>query len=76
MPPERPAVAFLAIAEAEGAARNRPAPLVRGRDLIAAGVAPGPRLGEMLRRAYEAQLDGVFSTVEEGVAWVLQTHKD
>lgn len=76
LPPERPAAAFLAIAETEGAARNRPAPLVRGRDLIAAGVAPGRRLGEMLRRAYEAQLDGVFSTVEEGVAWVLQTHED
>ncbi len=76
MPPERPAAAFLVIAEAEGSASNRPAPLVRGRDLIAAGIAPGPRLGKMLRRAYEAQLDGVFSTREEGVAWVLQTHED
>lgn len=72
-PPERPAARFLAVAEAEGAAASRPAPLVRGRDLVAAGVAPGPRLGALLRRAYEAQLDGVFSTVEEGVAWVLQT---
>jgi hypothetical protein len=52
---------------------SRPAPLVRGRDLIAAGVAPGPRLGALLLRAYEAQLDGVFSTAEEGVTWVLQT---
>lgn len=76
MPPERPAAAFLAIAQAEGADRSRPAPLVRGRNLIAAGVAPGPQLGEMLRRAYEAQLDGKFSTVEEGVAWVLQRDDD
>ena len=72
-PPDRPAAAFLAVAEAEGAAMSRPAPLVRGRDLIAAGVAPGPRLGALLRRAYEAQLDGVFNTAEEGVTWVLQT---
>ncbi|MGQ9547010.1 MAG: CCA tRNA nucleotidyltransferase [Roseiflexus sp.] len=74
-PPERPAARFLAVAEAEGAAASRPAPLVRGRDLMAAGIAPGPRLGVLLRRAYEAQLDGAFSTVEEGVAWVLQTSK-
>lgn len=73
MPAERPAAAFLAVAEAESASRNRPAPLVRGRDLIVAGVKPGPRMGLLLRRAYEAQLDGVFSTVEAGVAWVLQT---
>ncbi|ABU60150.1 CCA tRNA nucleotidyltransferase [Roseiflexus castenholzii] len=75
LPPERPAAAHLALAEAEGAAKNRPAPLVRGRDLIAAGVEPGPRLGALLRRAYEAQLDGAFRTVEEGIAWVLHTNE-
>ena len=29
-----------------------------GRDLIAAGVKPGPRIGELLRRALDATIDG------------------
>ncbi len=31
---------------------------LRGRDLVAAGVAPGPRVGELLRRALEAAMAG------------------
>ena len=33
-------------------------PLVQGRDLIALGVEPGPRMGRILKALYEAQLDG------------------
>ena len=33
-------------------------PLVTGDDLILLGIPPGPRLGKMLRRAYEAQMQG------------------
>jgi len=72
LPPERPGRAFLAVAEAEGTATRQPPPLVYGRDLIAVGIKPGPRLGALLRRAYEAQLDGAFTTVEDGVAWVMR----
>ena len=39
-----------------------------GRHLIALGVAPGPQMGEMLKRIYEKQLDGEITTVEEGLA--------
>jgi hypothetical protein len=31
---------------------------------------PGPEMGRMLRSAFDAQLDGAFHTVEDGVAWV------
>jgi tRNA nucleotidyltransferase (CCA-adding enzyme) len=31
---------------------------------------PGPALGAALRRAYQAQIDGAFTTVEDGLAWV------
>lgn len=47
-----------------------PKPLVMGRDLIALGMKPGPEFGRILKAAYEAQLDGRFSTQEEGVALV------
>lgn len=47
-----------------------PKPLVQGRDLIALGVKPGPAMGDVLRQAFEAQLDGEFATLEDGVRWI------
>lgn len=48
----------------------RPAPLVTGRDVMALGVAPGPRIGQMLRALEEEQLEGNLSTREEALAWL------
>ncbi len=45
-----------------------PAPLLRGRDLIALGMAPGPAMGRILEAVYERQLDGAITTVEEATA--------
>jgi tRNA nucleotidyltransferase (CCA-adding enzyme) len=45
-----------------------PRPLLMGRHLLPLGVAPGPRLGEILRAVYELQLDGSVSTLEEALA--------
>ncbi len=42
-------------------------PLVMGRHLLELGVPPGKKMGEYLDRLYELQLDGVFSTKEEGL---------
>ena len=44
---------------ANGAAYSLGTLAIGGRDLIAAGVAPGPRVGELLGRALDAQIDGV-----------------
>jgi len=47
-----------------------PAKILNGRDLIARGLCePGPRMGEILARAYEAQLDGEFSDLEGALMW-------
>jgi len=46
----------------------RPAPLVTGHDLIALGLAPGPRFADILRRVYDAQLEGRAGTKEEALA--------
>ena len=51
-------------------ADSAPKPLVMGRHLIGLGMKPGPEFGRLLKAAYEAQLDGRFSTAEEGVALV------
>ena len=48
----------------------RPAPLATGRDVMALGVAPGPRIGELLRALEEEQLEGNLTTREEALAWL------
>ena len=48
-----------------------PEPLVRGRDLIGWGIAPGPQMGVLLHDVYDAQLEGRVSTLEEARAWIL-----
>lgn len=42
-------------------------PLIMGRDLIAIGVSPGPRMGKILDKLYQRQLDNEFETKEEGL---------
>lgn len=69
-PPAAPGAPILALAEQLGAAHGQPAPLLQGKHLIERGIAPGPQLGALLRRAYEAQIDGDFTTLEEGLAWL------
>jgi tRNA nucleotidyltransferase (CCA-adding enzyme) len=46
-----------------------PAPMIMGRHLLELGVPPGPEVGRLLDDCYEAQLDGLFSTLEEGLTY-------
>jgi poly(A) polymerase len=48
----------------------RPEPLLSGRELIAAGYAPGPQFKEMLQAIEDAQLEGAIGTPEEAMALV------
>jgi poly(A) polymerase len=50
----------------------RPKPLITGRELIAAGYAPGAGFREMLRAAEDAQLEGTVSTEEEALKIVAE----
>jgi tRNA nucleotidyltransferase (CCA-adding enzyme) len=65
--------AVLAIAEKAGEleVRNRaPRPILLGRHLVDLGFAPGPELGEYLRKAYEAQLEGAFHDLRGAFHWL------
>jgi tRNA nucleotidyltransferase (CCA-adding enzyme) len=42
-----------------------PEPLLRGRDVLALGVPPGPEVGRIVRGVYERQLDGEVTTLDE-----------
>ncbi len=44
---------------------DKPRPLLQGRDLQSLGMAPGPRMGELLRDVYAMQLDGKITTPDE-----------
>ncbi len=48
----------------------KPSLLVTGADLIAAGYRPGPRFRAMLDAAEDAQLEGMITTKDEGLALV------
>ena len=50
----------------------RPAPLVTGDDLVAAGLDPGPRMGRWLDRIYDLQLEDKVRETPEAVRTVLE----
>ena len=73
--PPRPAVTpeyvhtLLARAHELEVRQKPPAPILMGRHLLPLGIAPGKRLGEILDKAYEAQLEGDFTDLEGALRW-------
>ncbi|NNM30709.1 MAG: CCA tRNA nucleotidyltransferase, partial [Akkermansiaceae bacterium] len=64
-------VEFLDAKAAEFAAEPLiPPPLLKGQDLIALGLRPGPRFGEILESVQTEQLEGRLATREEALALV------
>jgi tRNA nucleotidyltransferase (CCA-adding enzyme) len=49
-----------------------PEPILRGRDVLALGVTPGPEVGRVVRAVYEKQLDGEVTTLEAARAEALR----
>lgn len=58
---------FLERARALGVEHEPPKPLVLGRHLLALGMTPGPKVGQILKQLYEKQLDGEITTAEQGI---------
>ena len=52
---------------------SKPKPILQGRDLLKLGMEPGRKMGERLHRAYEAQLDGTITNLDEAIAWIQST---
>jgi tRNA nucleotidyltransferase (CCA-adding enzyme) len=59
---------FVERARALGVEHRAPAPLLLGRHLLALGLSPGPRIGQVLKAVYEQQLDGRVTTIDEALA--------
>ena len=49
---------------------SAPQPILKGRHLIKLGQTPGPHFSKTLEHCYEAQLEGKFSNVPEGLVYL------
>jgi tRNA nucleotidyltransferase (CCA-adding enzyme) len=56
---------FIARARELEVESQAPKPILLGRHLLALGLEPGPRVGEIAKAIYEMQLDGRVTTLEE-----------
>jgi tRNA nucleotidyltransferase (CCA-adding enzyme) len=59
---------FLEKARALGVEHAPPEPLLMGRHLLEAGFEEGAKMGEILRKVYELQLDGQVNSLESALA--------
>jgi tRNA nucleotidyltransferase (CCA-adding enzyme) len=59
---------FVERARALGVEHHPPDPILMGRHLIAMGMTPGRKMGEILKAVYEQQLDGEVTTLDEAEA--------
>ena len=59
---------FLERAKTLSVTREGPKPLLLGRHLLAMGLQPGPRIGEITDQVYQRQLDGEVRTLDEALA--------
>ncbi len=56
---------------------SEPQPIILGRHLLEKGLQAGPAFGPILDQCFEAQLDGHFATLEQGIQYLeeLLDHK-
>lgn len=66
----RPALEWLQQAEVMQSHLNEPTPIITGKMLIDLGESPGPELGEILKKSYQAQLNGEFDDKASASAWI------
>jgi len=71
-PPSRPALSWLQEAQRLQFHQHKPKALLTGKTLLELGVAPGPAMGEMLRAAYNIQLDGKITDEISAIGWAKQ----
>jgi tRNA nucleotidyltransferase (CCA-adding enzyme) len=55
---------------------SAPRRILMGRHLMEAGMAPGRQMGELLKAAFEAQLEGEFGDLEGAIGWLQRTRPD
>lgn len=69
-PPSRPAQGWLQLATTMQQHRQPAERIISGRMLIGFGIEPGPAMGALLAKAYQAQLNGDFSDLDSARKWL------
>lgn len=69
LPPSRPALAWLECAQRLDVVLSRVQPLITGQVLLGWGMSASPRVGRVLKMAYEAQMDGKFNDQKSAYNW-------
>jgi tRNA nucleotidyltransferase (CCA-adding enzyme) len=59
---------FLERARSLGVEHRPPEPILLGRHVLALGLKPGPRVGEIVKAVYELQMDGTVKTLDDAIA--------
>jgi tRNA nucleotidyltransferase (CCA-adding enzyme) len=71
-PASRPALAWLELAVEMQQHKSEVPPILTGQMLMEMGVSPGPGMGELLKMAYAAQLDGNIHDEASAINWCRQ----
>lgn len=61
--------AMMKVAAEVKAEDDAPEPLLKGKHLLRAKLRPGPDFGKILKKAYDAQLDGKFISEAGAIVW-------
>ncbi len=70
-PPSRPAFSWLKQATVLNHHQAAPKPIITGKLLLKLGIAePGPEMGDILKKAYAAQLEGAFDNSQSAITWL------
>jgi len=56
--------------EAMGLKSKSPTPILQGRDLIEAGLTPGPKFSEILNQLFHDQIEGLFDDHQSGLIYL------
>jgi len=59
---------FIARARELAVVEKPPEPILKGRHVLALGLQPGPRVGQVTKAVYELQLDGAVTNLDEAIA--------
>jgi tRNA nucleotidyltransferase (CCA-adding enzyme) len=75
-PKRNPVTAWVSVADELTLHDDKPKPLLMGRHLIPLGYRPGPEMGVILKSAFEVQLDGEITNVDEGILWAQRNYPE
>ena len=65
---------MLSLAQELAIQDQAPKPVLMGRHLLELNIPAGPRMGELLKAAFEAQLEGEFETIDGAREWIKQRY--